>query len=202
MFVRVLRKPKHRIQVRHTEARSRKRDAFYGIFRFTVYGLLGCALEIVFYNLVRNLKDVPLLGLLFQFDWRVDSRFNLGAVWDAPAISLYGQCSLWMFLVYGVACAAIEWAYANFSDLPIALRALLYGLIIALWEWASGWLLFLLTGYKIWFYADAGNFFQMTSLRIVPVWCIAGLLIEYLYRQLMDPALVRDIESVTIKPKI
>lgn len=200
-MAKVLRKPKVPVQVRETKTRTGFALIGYGVFRFCLYGLLGVALEIVFYNLVRNLKAVPVLGLLFRFDWQVDPRLGLSGIWEVPAISLYGQCSFWMFAVYGVASFCIEFCYRNATDVHLGLRALAYGLIIFLWECAAGWVLFWLTGYKIWFYADAGNFFEMTSWFILPIWCITGLIVEYLYRQLMDPDLVYAIETATLKPE-
>lgn len=202
MASRVLRKPKKVVKVRSQARRRGLEELGYGFFRFFIYGLFGVALEIVFYNLVRNLRGVPVLGLLFQFDWQVDQALALGAVWKVPAISLYGQCSLWMFFVYGVASFCIEFIYRNASDVPWALRALVYGVVIFLWECVSGWLLYWGTGYKIWFYADSGNFFEMTSWRILPIWCFTGLVVEYLYRQLMDPDLVKAIETVTPTPEV
>jgi hypothetical protein len=81
------------------------------LFRFALYGFLGVALEICFYNLVRTFREVPVLNLLFQFDWRVNPALNLDAVWNVPATSLYGQCSLWMFPVHAIACFDIEVLY-------------------------------------------------------------------------------------------
>jgi hypothetical protein len=196
----VRRKPRKQVQVRSPGARRGGMKTGYGVFRFAIYGFLGVALEIAFYNLVRNAQGVPLLKYLFHFQWRVDPSLNLSAIWDVPARSLYGQCSLWMFFVYGVASFSIEVLYRNFTDVHWALRALGYGLVIFLWECLSGWLLFWGTGLKIWFYADAGNFFEMTSWYILPIWCVTGLLVEYLYRQLMDPELVTAIETATLDP--
>lgn len=174
----------------------------YGVFRFSVYGFLGVALEIFFYNLVRNGRAIPGLNLLFQFQWAVDPKLHLSGIWEVPAISLYGQCSLWMFLVYGVASFTIEFMYRNFSDVHFAARALAYGVVIFLWECLSGWLLYWGTGYRIWYYTDPGNFFEMTSWYILPIWCVTGLLVEYLYRQLMDPDLVEALEKTDWKPEV
>lgn len=199
-MAKVRRLPKTRITVRHQGAREGLAQFGYGLFRFVLYGFAGIALEVFFYNLVRNLAGVPVLGLLFQFIWRVDPKLDLNHIWNVPAISLYGQCSLWMFLVYGVACFAVEFEYRNLTDVRWPLRALLYGLTIFLWECASGWLLLGVSGFKIWEYLDSGNFFQMTSWYILPIWCVTGLFVEYLYRQLMDPALVRAIEGEHLVP--
>jgi hypothetical protein len=140
-------------------------------------------------------------NLLFSFDWQVDPTLNLGAIWKVPALSLYGQCSLWMFFVYGVASFSIEFVYRNASDIVWPVRAVVYGFLIFFWECASGWLLYWGTGYKIWFYADPGAFFEMTSWRILPIWCVTGLIVEYLYRQLMDPDLVHAIETASPTPQ-
>lgn len=175
--------------------------ALYGIFRFSLYGFLGVALEIVFYNLVRICQDEPVLKYLFMFKWRVDETLKLDQIWHVANKSLYGQCSLWMFPVYAVACLAIEFFYRRFAHLHVALRAVIYGLTIFLWECASGWILYGLTGLKIWYYEDTGNFFHMTSWFILPIWCITGLLVEYIYRQLMDPDLVNAIETANLTPE-
>lgn len=196
----LLRKPKSKVMVRSKATRNGLPQFGYGVFRFGLYGVLGVALEVVFYNLVRNLRGVPVLGLLFSFDWKVDAAFNLGAIWKVPAISLYGQCSLWMFFVYGLASFCIEFVYRNAPDVPWPVRAVMYGLLIFLMECLAGWLLYWGTGYRIWFYADDGNFFEMTSWRILPIWCATGLIVEYLYRQLMDPDLVYAIETASPNP--
>ncbi len=201
MAHRPLRPAKKPVLVRRTAVRAGGAKLAYGLFRFAVYGFLGCALEIFFYNLVRNARRVPVLEYLFQFQWRVDDRLGLNGIWETAPVALYGQCSLWMFLVYAVASFSIEWVYRNFPGLHVGARALAYGLIIFLWEWASGWLLFWGTGYRIWYYADPGNFFQMTSFFILPLWCATGLFVEYVYRQLMDPDLVRAIETASLDPQ-
>jgi len=198
---RVWRKPKRAVSVRPRTTRDGLAEFGYGVFRFALYGVLGVALEVVFYNLVRNLREVPVLGLLFSFDWQVDPALNLGAIWKVPSLSLYGQCSLWMFLVYGVASFCIEVIYRNASDIVWPARAVMYGFLIFFWECLSGWLLYWGTGLKIWFYADPGAFLEMTSWRILPIWCVTGLIVEYLYRQLMDPDLVHAIETATPRPQ-
>ena len=135
------------VKVRHTHSRAGADRFTYGVFRFALYGFLGVALEICFYNLVRTFREVPVLNVLFQFDWRVDPS------------------------------------------------------LIFLWECASGWLIYGLTGLKVWFYADRWNFFQMTSWAILPIWCITGVLVEYIYRQSMDPDLVKAIETAHLTPE-
>lgn len=194
------RAAKKKVEIRRQSPRQGAAHFWYGLFRFAVYGFLGVALEVVFYTLVKTGRHIPLVKLLFQFDWRVDPSLALGHVWDVPISSLFGQCSLWMFPVYAVASFCIEWLYRNFPDVHPLARAVAYGFVIFLWECASGWLLYWATGLKIWFYADPGSFFEMTSWFILPLWCITGVLVEYIYRQLMDPDLVLAIETATLTP--
>ena len=71
-------------------------------FRFFVYGALLVAGEVAFYTVVKVGRLLPApVDALFQFVWLVDPSLELGRVWTVPLRSLYGQASLWMFLVYG-----------------------------------------------------------------------------------------------------
>jgi hypothetical protein len=169
----------------------------FAIFRFCLYGMVGLSSEIFFYNLVRIARHVPLLEALFRFQWRVDDRLNLNDIWETPVVTAYGQCSLWMFLIYGVACFYfIEPIYRRLFRQSTLLRAVLYGHAILLFEGLSGVVLEKMTGYRIWYYADSGAIlWQMTSLYILPIWMVTGLLAEFIYRELMDPDLVAALES-------
>ena len=187
-----------RFQIRRADLKRNSRlKMTFAIFRFCLYGMVGLSSEIFFYNLVRIARHVPVLRQLFLFEWRVDERLHLDAIWNTPVVTAYGQCSLWMFLVYGGACFfAIEPIYRRtFRNLTL-LRAVLYGFAILLIEGFSGVLLQKLTGYQIWYYADPGAIlWQMTSLYILPIWMVTGLLAEFIYRELMDPDLVAALES-------
>lgn len=183
--------------IRHVnQARDFKRRALFGLFRFSLYASVGVAAEIGFYNLVKLGRRIPGVSALFQFGWKVDPRLHLDAIWDVPLRTLFGQCSVWMALVYaGASMFFIEPIYRRTLRVHVAVRALMYGTAILLWEAVSGWLLFWGTGYKIWLYDDAWNIVGMTSLLIAPIWCVTGLLVERVYRELMDPDLVAALES-------
>ncbi|MGZ3457937.1 MAG: hypothetical protein ACXU86_05450, partial [Archangium sp.] len=169
----------------------------FALFRFCLYGMVGLSSEIFFYNLVRILRHVPLLEVLFRFQWRVDDRLNLNGIWDTPVVAGYGQCSLWMFLIYGVVCFFfIEAIYRRTFRQHLLLRAVLYGHAILFFEGLSGLLLEKMTGYRIWYYGDSGAIlWEMTSLYILPIWMVTGLIAELIYRELMDPDLVAALES-------
>ena len=93
--------------------------------RLVVYGTVGLASELFFYNLCKLARGTPLLGWAFRFDWRVDPRLGLDAVWSAPTEALYGQASLWMFLVYGgCSLLLVEPLYRASARWPLPARAL------------------------------------------------------------------------------
>lgn len=187
-----------RFQVRRADMKRNVRlKLTFALFRFCLYGMVGLSSEIFFYNLVRIGRQVPGLRLLFQFQWQVDERLQLNHIWETPSIAAYGQCSLWMFLVYAGACFFfIEAIYRRTFRQTTLLRAMLYGVAILLFEGFSGALLFQLTTYRIWYYADSGAvLWSMTSLYILPIWMVTGLLAEFIYRELMDPDLVAALES-------
>ena len=185
-----------RVKHNHLE-RDRGLKLLFGALRFTLYGFVGLSAEVIFYTLVKVGRLIPVVRWLFVFDWRVDPRLNLSAIWDAPVTAFFGQCSLWMFPVYaGASMLCVEPLYRALARRPWALRALLYGLSILAFEAASGWALFWLTGYKIWFYDDRFNVVGMTSLAIGPIWMATGLLVERIYRELMDPKAVAELERL------
>lgn len=151
------------------------------LFRFCVYGALLVAGEVGFYTLTKTGRLVPLLRFLFQYDWEVDARLALHHIWDVPVTTLFGQASLYMFLVYGAICVAgLEPAYRAMKkkDFPLILRGLVYMAIILFMECSLGWILRFATGYDIWYYRGPGTLFRYTSLAIAPIWFICGLVSE------------------------
>ena len=181
----------------HDLKRGERMKRSFSVFRFCLYGMVGISAEVFFYNFVRFARDVPLLEALVRFQWRVDERLQLNAIWDTPNVAAYGQCSLWMFLIYGVASLwFIEPLYRRLWRGHVLVRAILYGFVILLFEGFSGVVLWKLTGYRIWYYADAGAvLWEMTSLYILPIWMVTGLVVERIYRELMDPDLLAALES-------
>jgi hypothetical protein len=175
----------------------------FGAFRFALYGFLGLGCEVLFYTLVRAGRSVPLVELFFRFSWKVDPRLGLDHIWSVPPVALFGQCSLWMFLVYAIASfALIEPIYRHTARRPFWLRPVLYGLAILLFEALAGLALKALTGYAIWYYDDALSILGMTSLYILPLWMATGLLVELIYRELMDPRVRRAIEAELAEPEM
>jgi hypothetical protein len=176
--------------------RDTKRRLAFGALRFVIYGMMGVTAEVLFYGLARVGRMIPVVSDFFLFGWHVDPRLKLDQVWTAPLVAGFGQSSFWMFPVYGV-CALyfLELIYRETHRWHFMVRALLYGLTINAWEVVTGWTLVKLSGYAIWYYDDAANIFHMSSFFITPVWMVAGMLIETVYRELMDPKVRESLEA-------
>jgi hypothetical protein len=150
------------------------------VFRFIVYGSILVFGEIVFYNITKIGRTLPFwANWLFRYQWLVDPRLELNHIWDVPMKVLYGQASLWMFIVYGtIALFGVENAYKKLLKWNWFVRGCIYMVIILVMECAWGWILLWITGYDIWYYEGILAVFKYTSLAIAPMWFIVGLLSE------------------------
>lgn len=168
-----------------------KRAAF-AFLRFIVYGMVGVFSEVCQYTFVKIGRMIPVVELAFRADWKVDEKLGLDKIWDVPWYTLYGQCSLWMFPVYGL-CALIllERIYKLSVKYQLYwfVRGALYALAITLFELVSGLILWKITGYKIWCYNDPGNIMNMTSIFLFAIWFVTGLFVEFLYKELTESSL-------------
>ena len=149
------------------------------LFRFCVYGAILVFGEVAFYNITKIGRRIPVVNELFQYQWCVDSKLHLSAIWDTPVSVLYGQASLWMFFVYASICLfGIEPVYKKIRHRNIFLRGVTYMCIVLVMECLTGWILYGITGYRIWYYSGALEIFTFTSLAIAPMWFIVGLMSE------------------------
>ncbi|AEE15802.1 metallophosphoesterase [Treponema brennaborense] len=154
------------------------------LFRFFLYGASLIAGEVAFYTITKIGRSIKPIAWLFTYQWSVDPRFHLDTIWDTgvvPISSLYGQASLYMFLVYGAICVfGLEPAYRwlKSKNVPAFFRGVLYMFIILFMECLLGWVLRGITGFDIWFYADAGAILRYTSWAIAPMWFICGMISE------------------------
>lgn len=172
-------------------------------FRFVMYGMLGIFLEIASFPVTRIGRQIPIIEYLFAFDCRADPRLGLDGPWHSPIIALFGQSSLWMVPIYAVTALAIENLYRRWLfERPLPLRLLLYAVAIHVLEWATGLGVKALTGYAIWMYYDGGNIMHMTSLFSLPIWLGIGLVVELIYRELMDPDLRTALEAKLSRPQL
>lgn len=178
--------------------RERERTLARELFLFAVTGILGVAGEVFFYNLVKAGRLVPgIADLLFSFDWRVDGRLALGAIWNAPIHAFFGQCSLWMLPVYaGAACYVVRPLSRLLRGRHVLLRAAAFAAGITLFEGVAGLVYRPLLGFSVWTYVDSGAIWGgATSLRILPLWGLVGLFTERLVVELSHPAWNRALRE-------
>lgn len=170
------------------------------VFRFCMYGAIMMLTEIAFYNVTRIGRTIPIIEYLFRFQWLVDvGRVNINVMWDVPILSLYGQSSLWMFFVFGaIVLFGVERAYKFFhkKKVPWFVRGFVYMVVILVGECSTGWILFWLTGYKIWYYAGPLNILRYTSLAIAPIWFISGLVSENFFHIIFKLSRLKDITKL------
>ncbi len=181
--------------------KARIKVFLYALFRFTLYGMIGVFAEVSLYTIVKAVRLIPIVKWLFQTQWKVDDRLNLNGIWDAPIKALYGQCSLWMFPVYALCAILLLERIFRFSmnyNLNIFIRGILYSIAITLFEFVAGFVLYWITGYKIWYYSDAANLLQMTSLFLFGVWFITGLFVELIYRELTYNSISRWAQETVV----
>lgn len=154
----------------------------FRFIRFLIYGTILVTGEVAFYSLVRIGREIPLVSFLFQFEWRVDPRLHMDAVWSAPIHLFFGQASLYMFLVYGLAALFFcEPVFVRFHRWNYWARAVIYCAGILTIEWVAGFFLYKVTGYKIWYYTDRFAIFEFTSLSIAGFWLILPISLETIY---------------------
>jgi hypothetical protein len=159
-----------------------------GIYRFSMYGAIMVLFEVAFYTIVKLGKMIPGVKALFSFPWVIDPRLDLMKIWDAPIITLFGQASLWMFLVYGcIGVFGLEIAFAKVKNWTWYFRGLIYMVIIMSFDWLSGFSLRLITGYDIWINPESSPLtifgkYGYTTWAVAPMWFIVGLISENLMR--------------------
>lgn len=175
----------------------------FSVFRFIIYGMTGVFAEVCQYTIVKIGKAVPLLEWAFRYHWKVDDRLQLNTIWEVPWYTFYGQCSLWMFPVYGFAILLVLERVFKLSktlNLIWIVRGALYSVAIMFFELITGFIVSWITGYRIWYYDDTGNIFHMTSVYLFFVWFVTGLFAEFIYKELMGSSLrnksVKLIETV------
>ncbi len=167
--------------MRYDHLKSWWKRARQGLFRFCIYGALLVAGEVAFYTITKVGRIIPQISFLFQYEWLVDPKLELGHIWDIEIHTLFGQASLYMFFVYATICVfGLEPAYRFMKkkDVPLILRGIVYMFIILGLECALGWVLVWLTGCQIWYYRGPGTIWVYTSWAIAPMWFICGLISE------------------------
>jgi uncharacterized membrane protein len=92
---------------------------------------------------------------------------------------LWGQTSLWMFPIYGMAVLLVP-LHRYLTDWPVICRAAVYAVVIMCGEFLTGSLLTAL-GVCPWDYSDATySVLGVVRLDYFPFWAAAGLVFERL----------------------
>lgn len=98
---------------------------------------------------------------------------------------LRGFTSIWMFPIYGSA-VIFEPIYLSLKNFPVAVRGSVYMVLIFAAEYATGFALEKVLGECPWSYADSKmNVYGLIRIDYAPLWFIAGLLMECVFRIIM-----------------
>jgi uncharacterized membrane protein len=98
---------------------------------------------------------------------------------------LRGFTSIWMFPIYGSA-VFFEPIYVSLKNFPVAVRGCVYMVLIFAAEYASGFILEKTLGECPWDYKDSKmNVYGLIRIDYAPVWFIAGLLMESVFKIIM-----------------
>lgn len=141
------------------------------MIRFALYGLFGWCVEIA-----------------WTAGYAVVAALAAG---QTPDPRLAGRTYLWMFLIYGGGGMLFEQAHAVLAPLPWFLRGAFYMVGCFLVEYATGWMIQMLTGTIPWDYSDRRwHVHGLIRLDYAPVWFLFGLLLERIEH------IVRSVEPV------
>lgn len=114
------------------------------------------------------------IGWFFEIFWTA-----LGSLWNRD-YRLMGKTSVWMFFIYG-SVVFFEPVCAGMEGLPIALRGLVYVLLIFVTEYAAGSAL-RKASVCPWDYSGARFAVNgLIRLDYAPVWFLVGLMYERVY---------------------
>jgi uncharacterized membrane protein len=131
--------------------------------RFTMYGIFGWAVEIVWTALGSTISGK-------QKGWRFE-----------------GTTYLWMFPIYGLLAPLYEPVHHALRHRAWPLRAAAYGLGFLGVEYLSGWLIRRLTGTCPWDYSGRARWHVRGLIRLDygPAWAALGLLLEPVHDSLV-----------------
>ncbi len=124
--------------------------------RFVIYGVIGWGAEIIWTG----------SGSLIDGDLR-----------------LLGYSNIWMFAIYG--CAVfLEPVHDIIADWNWVFRGIIWVILIWGMEYASGLLLFTVTGVHPWLYEGQFAVDGLVMLLYAPAWFVAGLAFELIHHKL------------------
>lgn len=130
-------------------------------FLFLSFGCIGITTEIIF----TSFFDATVTYLeTSHFDFK-----------------LIGHSYFWMFFIYGLIAILFPLIYEKVKNAFIALRLLIYAILIFLIEFITGFILDQTIGSCPWQYTSKYSICGYIRLDYIFFWMIFGYLIEYLY---------------------
>ena len=122
------------------------------------------------------------LGITTEVFFTAFSDLLSGLQSGNPDWSLTGHTYVWMAFIYVLIPFLFGWGYELVKDFPLLVRLLVYTTFIYVVEFASGWLLEVLTGACPWEYTVGWHVMGYIRLDYFPFWMVFGLILESLYR--------------------
>jgi len=87
-----------------------------------------------------------------------------------------------MIFIYGSAIFLFPPVYKLLTNYNWFIRALIYGILILIVEFISGYIIKLLVGKIPWHYKSKWAINGFVRLDYLPFWMVAGMAIEFVYR--------------------
>lgn len=128
---------------------------------FILFGCLGITVEIFFTALVDLYGQVMNGGI--------------------TNLSLAGKSYIWMFPIYGLIALLFEPLYKMVHNYNVIFRTFIYAIAIFVVEFATGWLLDVITGYCPWEYHSRWAVMGYIRLDYLFFWMGFSYLVEKLY---------------------
>ena len=95
--------------------------------------------------------------------------------------SLEGKSYIWMFFIYSLIPILFDFGYPMVKDFNIFLRVFIYGIIILIVEFITGFLLEFFTGECPWKYTKGINLLGYVRIDYIFFWMFFGFIIEKIY---------------------
>ena len=126
-------------------------------------------------------------GMTFEVFFVAITNLFLGTpLFNEPLWSLTGKTYVWMFPIYVMIPVLFGLLLKYIKDKPLALRLIIYTLIIYVAEFSSGFLLEQITGKCPWEYTTGWHIMGYIRLDYAPSWLIFSFIIEKLYNYINE----------------
>lgn len=129
---------------------------------FIKFATLGVTTEVVFTAIVDNLNA-----------YKAGEKVNK---------DLKGYSYIWMIPIYGSIAFFARLIFPLVQSYHFLLRALIYGIIILIVEYITGFIIRAITGKVPWHYDSKWSIHNLIRLDFLPLWMGFGIMVELYYR--------------------